>query len=240
MTTSVRFSPLNCLLMTFPLALGLLVGTPGYANDQLSISEQTPVGLILDCELKSGSAKVGDSVAFKTIAPIYSSDHIQLVPAGASAVGTVTRSSHHGAFGKAGKLDFTCDYVIAPDGTHIMLRGQKLSGAGRDNTGAMVASTIFLGPLMLLINGRDIVMHRGLPLEMWVNQITTIAAPTMDPDHRLHDWSFQMRDQSAPRVVGNATSFDGDKYSVSTSSGSQAINFSDLKSITDADAAADR
>jgi len=237
----VRLTPLLAALMLslsppVPLALAQAVPTaPQTASVPANIlPERTPIQVRLENELKSGSSKAGEEVPFTVVSDVYSPSHTLLITAGASAYGKVTRSSRRGVFGKAGKLDFTCEYVVAPDKTHVPLRAQPMGGSGRNNTSAMVATALLLAPIAILMNGRDVTIHKGQEFTMYVDKdtalhpflpLTSAVAPASAPGKSL----FLL--QNGTQVTGSIVSFDGTTYTVATDQGTQTLKAAEVKSV---------
>lgn len=197
------------------------------------LPERTPIQVRLDNELKSGGSKTGEEVPFTVVSDVYSPNHTLLITAGSSAYGKVTRSSRRGVFGKAGKLDFTCDYVVAPDKTHVPLRAQPMGGSGRNNTGAMVATAILLAPIAILMNGRDVTIHKGQEFTMYVDKDTPVQPflpPSSVPVAAAPGKSLFLL-QNGSQVTGSLVSFDGATYTITTDQGTQTLKAADVKSV---------
>ncbi|HEY3328394.1 MAG TPA: hypothetical protein VGK19_00090 [Capsulimonadaceae bacterium] len=139
-------------------------------------AESTPVKVVVQQELKSGDSKEGQDVLFSTSTDVYSAAHILLVPAGSKAWGIVRKSSGHGAWGKAGKLDFSCDYLVAPNGTKVPLRSQSLAVQGKNNTNALVGGILALGVFGGFVKGRDVKIEKGAEFTMYIDQSTQLPA----------------------------------------------------------------
>ena len=157
------------------------------------------------------------------------------------AYGKVTKSSRRGMFGKAGKLEFTCDYLLTKDGIHVPLRSSQLGHGGRDNTGTVVATALFLSVLGVFINGRDVVVPKGQQFSMYVDQSTAIAAP-IDASHMATIAPATATPAATPgkslftltngdQVVGSIASFDGATYQLTTDKGPKSVKSSEVKSI---------
>lgn len=201
--------PLNLRLSAVPIAAALaicLCGSPTWAQSKsaadtlpaaapappaapaadstaparIILPERTEIHVRIDKDIKSGADKVGDEVPFEVEDDVYSPSHILLITAGTHAFGKIVQSSRRGMFGKAGKLRFTCDYILAPDGTHIPLRSDPIIERGKDNRGATAAVTILLSPLGLFVNGKDITVKKDTQFTMYVDKNTPVvpfAAP---------------------------------------------------------------
>lgn len=229
---------------------------PGFAqltpvtpsSSKVVLPESTEIKLTLEKSLKSGADKVGEEVPYEVARDVYTPfpAHILLVPAGTPAFGKVTRSSRRGMLGKAGKLEFTCDYVRALDGTHISLRSEKTTASGRSNSGANVAAVLLFAPGYLLINGRDTTVDKGKEITAFVDQETLLTdphdrpaqpqfAPVAGPTSPLSSQAistqtlFTLKDGT--QIVGSLVSFDGVSYLVATPSGSQIVSAANVASM---------
>lgn len=199
-----------------------------------------PVHLALQAELKSGGSKEGQEVPFEVLRDVYGPlpAHLLLVPAGTPAFGKVTKSSRRGMLGKGGKLEFTCDYLKMTNGMHVPLRAEEVKARGRSNGGANVAAALLLAPGWLLINGRDISVHKGQEVSAYVDQDTRLtqgdasapatllaASSPVSPGKAL----FTLK--TGEQVVGSMTAFDGVTYTVATEGGARTLAAADVKSI---------
>ncbi len=232
---------------------------------KIILPERTQVKLILDEDLKSGSAKSGDEVDYELENDLYTPDRQLVAPAGTKAYGRVLQSSGHGMFGKAGKLQISADYLLGPDRTHIPLRGNQIGNGGKNEAVGMVAMTLFVSVLGVFINGRDVNLHKGLEIPMYVNEdtpvtpymallsnspnaslgmIATSAAP-MQPAALPAPAPapappgrrlYTMNDGSM--VVGTQGAFDGTTYAVVTDAGMKLVKASDVKHVDDLAASA--
>jgi len=198
---------------------------------QILIPERTEARMELEQDVKSGADKVGDEVKFKTVNDMYDDNHALLIPAGTDAYGAITRSSRRGMFGKSGKIEFTCDYILTKDGVHVPLRASKIGGGGKNNTGAVVATVIFLSVLGVFINGRDVTIHKGQQFDMFVNQSTVIGAPNDASAAKTTVGQSLFALADGTTVQGSITSFDGTTYTIQTANGPTTIKAADVKSV---------
>ena len=216
--------------------------TPGLMaradSQEVTVPERTAITVVLQEELKSGDAKEDAEVPYVIKEDVTDVDKHVLIKAGTPAYGKVTESKRRGMMGKPGKLEFTCDYILMPDRTHIPLRADKQSAYGRDNRGASVATAILLAPIALLVSGRDVTVEKGKEIVMYVDKTTkasnkpaegTVAAPTASGGGAAKS-VFVMADGSV--VIGSLSSFDGSKYTVKTDGGTKELKVSEVKSVT--------
>ena len=209
---------------------------------KIVLPERTEVRVRLNQEIKSGANKTGEEVPFVVDSDVYGPGHILLITQGTAAYGKITKSSRRGMFGKAGSLDFTCDYVLAPDGTHIPLRSDPLGQSGHSNSGAMLATTLLLSVGGVFINGKDIVVHKGQQFTMYINENTPVAPPSFGSAPAVVVSAAPAPAASTPgkslftlkgggEVVGTMSSFDGKTYTIATDKGEKKIPAAQVKSI---------
>ena len=274
-SASIAFASIFLLAAYSPLAVfadepppyeppaAVVSNVPG----KIIVPERTQVKLILDQDLKSGSAHVGDEVDYELENDLYTPDRQLVAPAGTKAYGRVLKSSGHGMFGKAGSLQISADYFLAPDRTHVPLRGNQIGNGGKNEAVGMVAMTLFVSVLGVFINGRDVNLHKGLEIPMYVNEDTAVT-PYMALLNNSPNASLGIiANTAAPvqpvamtaaapapvpatpgrrlytmndgsMVVGTQGAFDGATYAVVTDAGMKLVKASDVKRIDDLAASA--
>ncbi|BDI30994.1 hypothetical protein CCAX7_30450 [Capsulimonas corticalis] len=204
------------------------------ANGKYLLTERTPVHMVLDEQLKSGDSKVGQDVAFHTDQDIYNAEHILLIPANSQAFGQVTQSSRPGAWGKAGKLNFTCDYILLPDRSKVALRSSTNSVHGKDNSAALVGGILAFGIFGGFVKGRDVTIHKGDAFTMYVNADTQLpaltagGAPAAAPAASGRTL-FTLNNGN--QIAGTLLSLDNGVYTVNTDAGKQTVKASDVKTM---------
>ena len=224
----LRSQGIAALVALTMMGAPILSATRGFA-DEVSVTDRPAVGLVLLDKLMSGRSHVGDRVHFETLAPVCGRDGRVLVPAGCMAIGRVMRSKGSGMFGKRGELQFTCEYVILPDGTHVPLMGSRDGGAGTNDVATMAAVTVLVSPLGLLIKGGTITFDRGTPIEMYIADGAVVTPGYPGPSEIRAD--FAPNAKHAPDIIGHVESFDGDTYTIRTGSGEQRIGVRDIASV---------
>jgi len=227
------------------------VPVPVAAPSQVSIPEGTVVHLALLKDLKSGGSKGGEEIPFEVSQDVYGPGHVLLIAANTPAYGKITESSRRGIFGKAGKLKFTIDYILAPDKTHIPLRSDPQLVRGRDNRTTAIATAILFAPVAMFINGQDVSVKKGEPFTMYVNAATVAQSPNAAPapitpaaPPAVAPASFAPASvvPAAPpqslftfangaQAVGTLISFDGSSYTVSTAKGMRQFKKAAIVSI---------
>ena len=133
------------------------VGTaPVPSESTLVVEVKVPDGTELEIQLQntlSGQeAKVGDLVDF-TVLRVVQINGVTVFEKGGVARARVTTSKKAGRWGKAGKLEWAMQDVLAVDGNRIPARFTKRElGDSKGGTVAVaaVATTVLLGPLGLL------------------------------------------------------------------------------------------
>jgi len=221
-----------------PVATDLTAPPITVSAGTVEVPERTEIKVELQQDLKSGANKTGEEVPYKLAQDVYGPGHVLLIPAGTMAFGKITKSSRRGMFGKAGKLEFSCDYVQIGDGKHLPLRSDPLGGSGHGNAGAVIATALFLSVFGVFVNGRDITVHKGQTFPMYVDKPTIIPAPVVagaapvaaapisaGPSKSL----FTMK--NGDQITGSISSFDGKTYEINTDNGSKTIASDDVKSI---------
>jgi ribosomal protein L21 len=145
------------ILLILSICLPSLLMAQDSARNRLY--EGTIVTIQLMQDLSSKNANEGDILEFETTEPIIVGDKV-LVHKGAKVTGKVTESARRKGMGKAGKLNFTIDYLTLPGGKIIKLTSeQKVDG--KNTTGAAVAQAVLLTPLFLLKKGKDVKFEKG-------------------------------------------------------------------------------
>ena len=147
---------------------------PAIASVPLVLEDGTPVRLVLQENLSSGSAVTGQTVSFETVEDVIV-DGVVVIPKMSTAWATVTQAQAKRRMGRGGKLDLNIDKVRLADGEKAMLRAVR-AGKGGGHTGAMtgaiVATSLVLwpaAPLFLLMHGKDITIPKGTEITAFVN-----------------------------------------------------------------------
>lgn len=159
------------------IALGIITsfmfGTTAAFCGEYVLPEKTEILLKLITPLKSGKNKVGEVIELQVEKSIKSKDGTALIEDDADAFGTVTVSKKNGAFGKAGKLDFTIDYVEASDGTQIPVRA-TIENDAANCTGASVVGFLFVSVLSGFFRGENVSIPSGTIFKAYVHKDTNI------------------------------------------------------------------
>lgn len=83
-----------------------------------------------------------------------------MVAKGTKVTGQITLADRRKGMGKAGKLEFTIDYLNLPSGKNIKLTSE-VKTSGKNKAGAAVAQAVLLTPLFLLKKGKNIKFDKG-------------------------------------------------------------------------------
>jgi hypothetical protein len=150
------------------------VVTPAVPSVPLILEDGTPVKLVLQENLSSGSAVTGQTVSFETVEDIVV-DGVVVIPKMSTAWATITQAQAKRRMGRGGKLDLNIDKVRLADGEKAMLRAVR-EGKGGGHTGAMtgaiVATSLVVwpaAPLFLLMHGKDVTIPKGTEITAFVN-----------------------------------------------------------------------
>lgn len=210
----------------------------------------TPITVVLQSMLRSDVARDGDPVMFHAKENVFSTDgsHALIVAKDAVAMGRIIVAKERGYAGKAGSIQFTCDYVTTVAGKRVYLRRDKISQVGRSNQNGAVALAVVVGQAGLLLSGRDAKFDAGTPFTLYVDQDATLAqvpvptpavithpslavipAPAVSPAPAVPMTVFTLADGT--QVVGRLVSFDGTNYVVSAATGNVSLGASTVKSM---------
>jgi hypothetical protein len=158
-----------------------------------------PAGTPLDIEVthlvSSMEARPGDLLSFRVLVPIKIDDAI-VIPAKALVTGRLVKAKRAGHWGKAGKLAWTMQDVVAVDLTRVALManpdfpdgqqgvtGQSHGAEVATKTvviGALLAPTVVLAPLALVQGfkrGEQAVLPEGKRFIVYVQKETIVRVP---------------------------------------------------------------
>lgn len=150
------------IMKTTIFAMALFFATNLMAqNDsgKVYLSQGTVLTVQLMQDISSATNNEGDIIEFETTEPIIVGDKV-LVFKGAKVHGKITESEKRKAMGKAGKLNFTIDYLTMPNGKNVKL-SSEMKASGKNKAGAAVAEAVLLTPLFLLKKGKTIKFEKG-------------------------------------------------------------------------------
>jgi hypothetical protein len=148
-------------------------------------------------------ARVGDLISFRVLVPVKVDDAI-VIGNGALVTARIVKAKRAGHWGKAGKLGWIMQDVVAVDLTRVSLTaspdlpasqqgvtGQSHGGEVATKTavmGALLAPTIVLAPLALMHGfkrGGQAVLPEGKRLLVYVQKDTIVKLPTETKTERI-------------------------------------------------------
>jgi hypothetical protein len=149
------------------------------ADGVVSVPDGTEIEIQLTNNASGEELKVGDVVDFVVVNPIQLHG-VTIFEKGASGRARITTAKRAGHWGKAGKLEWAMQDVMAADGNRIPARfTQRHIGDSKGGTVAVaaVATTVFLGPLGLLWGlkkGKPAIIPAGNRYSVFVHGDTKI------------------------------------------------------------------
>lgn len=150
-------------LISFILPSAMPRAMPG----TIKIPDSTPIPLSLMDSLSSATNDVDDPIHFEVTDDVKVGD-VVAIPKGSTATGHVVEAEGRKRMGRAGKLNFTVDYVKAPDGTNVRLRASS-TRKGKDETGTVIVGTVLLSPLFLIRRGHETEIPKGTKINAYVD-----------------------------------------------------------------------
>ena len=193
---------------------------PAPPAHRVLLPEYTPVRIRLMQDLKSGDTPEGEVVSYEVLQNVYAPGHILVIPAGSPAVGRVLVSKSRNSVGLSGQLTFTCNYMTAPDQTHVPVRTASLAKNGLDLTGVSAGAFAFTGGLIALaIKGGNTAVYHGQVYLAYVDQDTTLfpAPPsTKAIANGYVDNATILTLNNGQEIQGKLLSFDGRIYKIQT------------------------
>src|SRR5438270_123082 len=151
---------------------------------ELTIPAGTAVDIEATYSVSSRDMRPGDLLSFRVLVPIKI-DGLIVIDASSLVTGRVVKAKRGGHWGKAGKLAWTMQDVVAVDLTRVPLTVQELAGheseiAGTSHGGEVAARTIVFGallfpasPLALMSGfkrGEDAVLPQGKRFVVYVQR----------------------------------------------------------------------
>jgi len=132
-----------------------------------TLQDGTPVRLRLSRNISSATAHVQETVDFEVTEPVIDQNYV-VIPKGAVALGRVTKVETKRRFGRAGALELSIDSVRLTDGRTVPLRATREKGEG-DMSGARVAATIAVAPVLVWVKGEDVTFEKGTETTAYVS-----------------------------------------------------------------------
>ena len=154
-----------------------------------------PAGTPLDIEatytVSSIDFRPGDYLSFRVLVPIII-DGVTLIDKGSLVTGRVVEAKRGGHWGKAGRLSWTIQDVVAIDGTRVPLQAQKDLPTGRNGIkgtshgGEVATRTVLFGALLFPLSplalmtgfkrGENAVLPQGKRFVVYVQSETAVKA----------------------------------------------------------------
>jgi len=145
----------------------LVLCTLAASAQNVTLPDNTEVGVTLSDTLSSATAEVGDRVRFTVSQDVKVGD-VVVIKAGALALGHITLAEHKKWAGRSGKLALQLDSTTGVDGHRIDLTATPIARNGASHVGAMTTGIIITSfftfggaSLFLLMHGMDIVIQAG-------------------------------------------------------------------------------
>ncbi len=164
--------PLNrrVVIATLPLALLCLSFATAFSfatavQEEIVISEGTPIKVITTSEITSKDAKPNDPVGFTVDEDVVVNGQV-LVRKGTEAAGSVVNAEKGGYMGKSGKLAIQVESTKTVDGQPLKLRAAK--GREGNDKAASVMALSFISPLFLFKKGGEAKIAAGTPVTVYV------------------------------------------------------------------------
>jgi hypothetical protein len=155
------------------------------ADGVANVPDGTEVEIQLTNNASGEELKVGDVVDFVVVGPIVVNG-VTIFEKGAGARARITTAKRAGHWGKAGKLEWAMQDVMATDGNRIPARfTQRHIGDSKGGTVAVaaVATTVLLGPLGLLWGlkkGKPAIIPAGNRYSEFVHGDTKIKGKSVE------------------------------------------------------------
>lgn len=163
--------------------LAMVKGPTAVADVNAEGTVGVPDGTEIEIQLKNNASgeelKVGDLVDFEVVKPVLVNG-VTVFEKQAAARARITTAKRAGHWGKAGKLEWAMQDILAVDGNRVPARfTQRHIGDSKGGTVAVaaVATTVFLGPVGLLWGlkkGKPAIIPAGNRYSVFVNGDTKI------------------------------------------------------------------
>jgi hypothetical protein len=179
-----------------PSLPAVVVSSSEPAFTEVKIPAGTPIDVQTADVISSMDAKVGDLISFRVLVPVKVDDVI-VIGNNALVTGRLVQAKRAGHWGKAGKLAWTMQDVVAVDLTRVSLTAHPdLPGGQQRMVGqshgaevatktavmsALLAPTIVFAPLALMNGfkrGEQAVIPEGHRFVVYVQKDTIVKIPT--------------------------------------------------------------
>lgn len=166
------------------------------AFTEVKIPAGTPIDIQLTDIISSMDTKAGDLISFRVLVPVKVNDTI-VIGNNALVTARIVKAKRAGHWGKAGKLAWTMQDVVAVDLTRVSLTANPDFPGGQQGVtgqshgaevatktavmGALLAPTIIFAPLALMNGfkrGEQAVIPEGRRFVVYVQKDTIVRIPT--------------------------------------------------------------
>ncbi|HSE31237.1 MAG TPA: DUF2846 domain-containing protein [Pyrinomonadaceae bacterium] len=134
-------------------------------EDEIVVTEGTPLVVVTAHEVTSKLAKPNDTVKFTVNEDLVVNGQV-VVRKGTEAVGSVVTAQKGGYMGNSGKLAIAVESTTTVDGQPLKLRAAK-GREGNDKTTSTYALATFISPLFLFKRGGDAKITTGMPITVY-------------------------------------------------------------------------
>ncbi len=161
---------------------------------ELKLPAGTPIDIEATYTVSSLDFRPGDYLSFRVLVPVMI-DGVAVIDKNSLVTGRVVEAKRGRHWGKAGRLTWTMQDVVATDGTRVALQAQKDLPTGRNGIkgtshggevatktvlmGALLAPVFPIAPLALLSGfrrGEDAVLPQGKRFVVFVQKDTVVKA----------------------------------------------------------------
>ena len=161
---------LSLVAMAVTVSLSAPAHSPVSVNDpqdEIVVTEGTPLNLITAKEIITREAKPDDAIDFSVAEDLVINGQV-IVRKGTPAVGSVIIPAKGGYLGKSGKLAIHIDSTTTSDGKRLKLRAAK-NREGDDKTTSAMLPTI-IDPALLFQQGREPKIAPGRVVTVYVGE----------------------------------------------------------------------
>ncbi len=159
---------------------------------ELKLPAGTPIDIEATYTVSSLDFRPGDYLSFRVLVPVMI-DGVTLIERGSLVTGRVVEAKRGGHWGKAGRLSWTIQDVVATDGTRVPLQAQKDLPTGRtgikgtSHGGEVATRTVLFGALLFPLSplalmtgfkrGENAVLPEGKRFVVFVQSDTAVRFP---------------------------------------------------------------
>ena len=159
---------------------------------ELKLPAGTPIDIESTYTVSSIDFRPGDYLSFRVLIPVLI-DGVALIDRGSLVTGRAVEAKRGGHWGKAGRLSWTIQDVVAVDGTRVPLQAQKDLPTGRNGIkgtshgGEVATKTVLFGALLFPLSplalmsgfkrGENAVLPEGKRFIVYVQSDTAVRFP---------------------------------------------------------------